>query len=37
MSYLDGSLAHLEIFEGTVPWMYLDTKGFVAAGSGASA
>ena len=34
MSYLDDSLAHLEIFEGTVPWMYLDTKGFVTVGVG---
>jgi GH24 family phage-related lysozyme (muramidase) len=34
MSYLDDSLAHLEIFEGTVPWMYLDTKGFVTIGVG---
>jgi GH24 family phage-related lysozyme (muramidase) len=34
MSYLDDSLAHLEIFEGSVPWMYLDTKGFVTVGVG---
>ena len=34
MSYLDDSLAHLEIFEGTVPWMYLDTRGFVTVGVG---
>ena len=34
MSYLDDSLAHLEIFEGTVPWMYLDTKGFITVGVG---
>ena len=34
MSYLDDSLAHLEIFEGTVPWMYLDTKGLVTVGVG---
>lgn len=34
MSYLDDSLAHLEVFEGTVPWMYLDTKGFVTVGVG---
>ena len=34
MSYLDDSLAHLEIFEGTVPWMYLDTRGFVTIGVG---
>lgn len=34
MSYLDDSLAHLEIFEGTVPWMYLDTRGFITVGVG---
>jgi len=34
VSYLDDSLAHLEIFEGTVPWMYLDTRGFVTVGVG---
>jgi len=34
MSYMDDSLAHLEIFEGTVPWMYLDTRGFVTVGVG---
>lgn len=34
MSYLDDSLARLEIFEGTVPWMYLDTRGFVTVGVG---
>jgi len=34
MSYLDDSLAHLEVFEGTVPWMYLDTRGFVTVGVG---
>lgn len=34
MPYLDDSLAHLEVFEGTVPWMYLDTKGFVTVGVG---
>lgn len=34
MSYLDDSLAHLEIFEGSVPWMYLDTRGFVTVGVG---
>lgn len=34
MPYLDDSLAHLEIFEGTVPWMYLDTRGFVTVGVG---
>ena len=34
MSYLEDSLAHLEIFEGIVPWMYLDTRGFVTVGVG---
>ena len=34
MSYLDDALAQLEIFEGTVPWMYLDTKGLVTVGVG---
>ncbi|HEV2178259.1 MAG TPA: hypothetical protein VGW33_13825 [Terriglobia bacterium] len=34
MAYLDDSLAHLETFEGIVPWMYLDTKGFVTVGVG---
>ncbi len=34
MAYLDDSLAHLEIFEGIVPWMYLDTRGFVTVGVG---
>lgn len=34
MSYLEDSLAHLEIFEGVVPWMYLDTRGFVTVGVG---
>jgi len=34
MSYLQDSLAHLEIFEGTVPWMYLDTRGLVTVGVG---
>src|SRR5580704_1268437 len=34
MVYLDVSLAHLEGFEGIVPWMYLDTKGFVTVGVG---
>ena len=34
MSYLEDSLAHLEIFEGTVPWMYLDTRGLVTVGVG---
>jgi GH24 family phage-related lysozyme (muramidase) len=34
MSYLQDSLTHLEIFEGIVPWMYLDTRGLVTVGVG---
>jgi GH24 family phage-related lysozyme (muramidase) len=34
MPYLQDSVAHLEIFEGIVPWMYLDTKGFVTVAVG---
>lgn len=34
MPYLQDSLAHLEIFEGIVPWMYLDTKGYVTVAVG---
>ena len=34
MAYLDDSLAHLEVFEGIVPWMYLDTRGYVTVGVG---
>jgi len=34
MAYLDDSLAQLKIFEGIVPWMYLDTKGHVTVGVG---
>jgi len=34
MAYLDDSLAQLEIFEGIVPWMYLDTRGYVTVGVG---
>jgi GH24 family phage-related lysozyme (muramidase) len=34
MSYLDDSVAQLQIFEGVVPWMYLDTRGFVTVGVG---
>jgi GH24 family phage-related lysozyme (muramidase) len=34
MPYLQDSLANLEIFEGIVPWMYLDTKGFVTVAVG---
>jgi GH24 family phage-related lysozyme (muramidase) len=33
-SYLDQSLAKLEHFEGSVPWMYLDTVGKVTVGVG---
>src|ERR1700683_3909482 len=34
MSYLDNAVAQLQIFEGVVPWMYLDTRGFVTVGVG---
>jgi GH24 family phage-related lysozyme (muramidase) len=34
MSYLDDSVAHLEVFEGVVPWMYLDIRGYVTVGVG---
>jgi GH24 family phage-related lysozyme (muramidase) len=34
MTYLDQSVAQLQIFEGVVPWMYLDTRGFVTVGVG---
>jgi GH24 family phage-related lysozyme (muramidase) len=34
MPYLQDSVANLEIFEGIVPWMYLDTKGFVTVAVG---
>src|SRR3982074_1390597 len=34
MTYLDDAIAHLEVFEGVVPWMYLDTKGFVTVAVG---
>lgn len=34
MAYLEDSLAHLEVFEGIVPWMYLDTRGYVTVGVG---
>jgi GH24 family phage-related lysozyme (muramidase) len=34
MSYLDDSVAQLQIFEGIVSWMYLDTRGFVTVGVG---
>lgn len=34
MAYLDESLAKLEEFEGSIPWMYLDTVGKVTVGVG---
>jgi GH24 family phage-related lysozyme (muramidase) len=34
MPYLQDAVATLEIFEGIVPWMYLDTTGFVTVGVG---
>jgi GH24 family phage-related lysozyme (muramidase) len=34
VSYLDDSVAQLQIFEGVVAWMYLDTRGFVTVGVG---
>ena len=33
-TYLDESLAKLEWFEGSIPWMYLDTRGNVTVGVG---
>lgn len=33
-TYLDESLAKLEWFEGAIPWMYLDTRGYVTVGVG---
>ena len=33
-TYLDESLAKLEFFEGAIPWMYLDTRGYVTVGVG---
>src|ERR1019366_4727592 len=33
-TYLDESLAKLEWFEGSIPWMYLDTRGDVTVGVG---
>ena len=33
-SYLDQSLAKIEWFEGSIPWMYLDTRGKVTVGVG---
>jgi GH24 family phage-related lysozyme (muramidase) len=34
LSYIDESLAKLETFEARIPWMYLDTEGYVTAGIG---
>jgi GH24 family phage-related lysozyme (muramidase) len=34
MAYLDDSIAQLKIFEDSVPWMYLDTNGYVTVGVG---
>jgi len=34
VAYLDDSIAELKIFEGNVPWMYLDTNGYVTVGVG---
>jgi GH24 family phage-related lysozyme (muramidase) len=34
MSYLDDSAAQLTIFEDSIPWMYLDTRGFVTVAVG---
>jgi GH24 family phage-related lysozyme (muramidase) len=33
-TYIDESLAKLEWFEGSIPWMYLDTHGNVTVGVG---
>jgi GH24 family phage-related lysozyme (muramidase) len=33
-TYLDQSIAQLKLFEGCVPWMYLDTVGKVTVGVG---
>ncbi len=33
-TYLDQSLAQLEIFEGCIPWMYVDSVGRVTVGVG---
>jgi GH24 family phage-related lysozyme (muramidase) len=34
MSYLDESVTQLTIFEGSIPWMYLDSVGNVTVGVG---
>jgi GH24 family phage-related lysozyme (muramidase) len=34
MSYLDQSAAQLTIFEGSIAWMYLDSRGFVTVAVG---
>ena len=34
MAYLDDSIAQLILFEGSVPWMYLDSRGYVTVGVG---
>jgi len=34
MSYLDQSVAQLKVFEGVVPWMYLDGERLVTVGVG---
>lgn len=34
MSYLDDSVAQIEVFEGRVRWLYLDTKGNVTCAVG---
>jgi GH24 family phage-related lysozyme (muramidase) len=34
MSYLSTSLTQLRIFEGVVPWLYLDSRGNVTVGVG---
>jgi GH24 family phage-related lysozyme (muramidase) len=33
-SYLEQALAKIEWFEGSIPWMYLDTRGKVTVGVG---
>jgi GH24 family phage-related lysozyme (muramidase) len=34
LSYLEDSLGYLKHFEGSIAWMYLDTRGFVTVGVG---